>query len=153
MPVGERARVSHQRIDQDALVAPVAKWSATLGVRGAAETVEAALALAAAPPQGPVHLAFSPDAPRADPPQSARSAGGRRERAIELLAASRAPLIAVGVGARHAAAPLRAAARRTPLARARDVQGAGPRGPAPPRFRRAADGRDDRAGRRSRRPT
>jgi acetolactate synthase-1/2/3 large subunit len=110
VPSGERARISHQRLDQDALVAPAAKWSATLGMRGAAETVAAALRLASAPPPGPVHLSFSPDAPRADPPPPAAVEPGDRERAraIELLAASRAPLVAVGVGARHAAAPLRA---------------------------------------------
>ena len=35
--------VSHQRIDQDALLAHVTKWSASLGLDGAAETVAAAV--------------------------------------------------------------------------------------------------------------
>ena len=32
----DRGRVSHQRLDQDALLAPVTKWSATVGIDGRA---------------------------------------------------------------------------------------------------------------------
>jgi acetolactate synthase I/II/III large subunit len=108
VPLGERARVSHQRIDQDALLAPVTKWSASIGLDGAAGAIAAAVRIACEPPQGPVHLAFVPDAPRALPPAArgiARS--GDLARARELLAVSRRPVLALGVGARHATPALR----------------------------------------------
>jgi acetolactate synthase-1/2/3 large subunit len=105
---GERARVSHQRLDQGSLFRPVAKWAGTIGADGADRTVAAALALATAPPRGPVVLEFVPDAPTAGPPPAAPlRTTGDRDRARRLLRRSRRPVLAVGVGARGAIAELR----------------------------------------------
>jgi acetolactate synthase-1/2/3 large subunit len=107
--VRDRARVSHQRIDQDALLGPVTKWSVSIGLDGATEAVAAAIRIASEQPQGPVHLAFVPDAPRAAiPPSSGVIRSGDVARARALLSGSSRPVLAIGVGARHAVAPLRA---------------------------------------------
>jgi acetolactate synthase-1/2/3 large subunit len=104
----DRERIPHQRLDQRALFGPVAKWSGTFGARGADEAVRAALAFALAPPRGPIHLDFVPDAPHCDsPPDPAPHQLGDAAAAKRLLAASRRPVFALGVGARTAVAPLR----------------------------------------------
>jgi acetolactate synthase I/II/III large subunit len=103
----ERARVSHQRIDQDALLAPVTKWSASVGVEGADDAVAAAIRIACRAPQGPVHLAFVPDAPRPVVPDEAPvQRHGDLVAARALLASSERPVFAIGLGARHARLPL-----------------------------------------------
>jgi acetolactate synthase-1/2/3 large subunit len=115
VPFAERTRVSHQRLDQDALLAPVTKWSTSIGLDGAQETVAAAIRIACAAPQGPVHLAFTPDAPRpALPPPGAAPPRGDIAAAARLLAASRRPVFALGVGARRARVPLRRLLAGTP---------------------------------------
>ena len=107
IPVADRTRISHQRIDQDALLAPVTKWSASLGLDGAAETVAAAIALACEAPQGPVHLSFTPDAPRPLlPARRIAHPRGDLGAARRLLSAAERPVFALGVGARAAHAPL-----------------------------------------------
>jgi acetolactate synthase-1/2/3 large subunit len=108
VPFGERARVPHQRVDQDALLRPVTKWSFTLGLEGADEAIAAAIDLACRAPQGPVHLSFVPDAPRPALPAPVAHPRGDRDAARRLLAASERPVLAVGLGARHAQAALRA---------------------------------------------
>jgi acetolactate synthase-1/2/3 large subunit len=108
VPLADRARISHQRIDQDALVAPVVKWSASIGVDGANDVIGAAIRIACRQPQGPVHLAFTPDAPRPSIPSAVPLARGDQAAAAALLASSERPVFALGVGARHAAEPLRA---------------------------------------------
>jgi acetolactate synthase I/II/III large subunit len=107
VPLADRARISHQRIDQDALVGQVAKWSASIGVDGAHDVIDAATRIACRQPQGPVHLAFAPDAPRPSIPSVSPSATGDEARAAALLASSERPVFALGVGARHAAEQLR----------------------------------------------
>ena len=57
----DRGQTGHQVLDQAALLAPVAKAQAALEPAGAEETVRWALATAAAPPRGPVHLELSAD--------------------------------------------------------------------------------------------
>jgi acetolactate synthase-1/2/3 large subunit len=108
VPFSDRARISHQRLDQDALLQPVSKWSVSIGVAGADEAIAAALRIACRPPQGPVHVAFVPDAPRPallEPlPQEL---AGDRERATRLLVASERPVLAIGVGARRRKRALR----------------------------------------------
>lgn len=104
----DRARVSHQRIDQDALLHPVTKWSVSIGVDGADEAVAAAIRIACRAPQGPVHVAFVPDAPRPELPRVVpERSTGDLEAARRLLAASERPVLAIGVGARRARAALR----------------------------------------------
>jgi acetolactate synthase-1/2/3 large subunit len=108
VPIADRARVSHQRFDQDALLAPVTKWSVSVGLDGAEEAISAAIRVACEPPQGPVHVAFVPDAPRPSIPPFATAAGrGDVAAAARLLAVSRRPVFALGVGARHAETALR----------------------------------------------
>ena len=104
----DRSRVPHQRLDQHALFAPVSKWSGTIGAADADDAVAAALAFALDAPPGPVHLDFVPDAPRSGSPPAApvRRTGDVAD-AKRLLAASRRPVFALGVGARAAVAPLR----------------------------------------------
>ena len=121
VPLAERARISHQRLDQDALLAPVTKWSASIGVDGRRGGDR----------RGDPHrlrAAAGPGAPRL----RARCAARRRSRSRRpstraatspprraLLAASERPVFALGVGARHAGAPLRRLLDGAPLAGAR----------------------------------
>jgi acetolactate synthase-1/2/3 large subunit len=115
VPLADRARVSHQRFDQDALLGPVTKWSVSVGVDGAEEAIAAAIRIACEPPQGPVHVAFVPDAPPASlPPPRGLQRHGDEAAAARLLASSQKPVFALGVGARHAAASLRALVAGTP---------------------------------------
>jgi acetolactate synthase I/II/III large subunit len=107
VPLADRARISHQRIDQDALVAQVAKWSASIGVDGAQDVIDAATRIACRQPRGPVHLAFTPDAPRPSTPSPATPTAGDRAAAAALLSSSERPVFALGVGARYAAEQLR----------------------------------------------
>jgi acetolactate synthase-1/2/3 large subunit len=108
VPVADRARVSHQRLDQDSLLGPVTKWSVSIGTDGAAEIVAAAIRIARTPPRGPVHVAFVPDATRPPLPRLPPAPPRGDLRAAErLLASSRRPVFALGVGARDAKDALR----------------------------------------------
>lgn len=106
----DAARVSHQRIDQRAVLGAVAKASLRIAPGGADELADAAVRLALSPPWGPVHLELvgtgSSDAPPATSAPAALDPAAV-EAARALLAASRRPLIAVGVGARHAVEAVR----------------------------------------------
>ena len=100
IPFADRLRISHQRLDQDALLAPVTKWSVSVGVDGAEEAIDAAIRIASRPPRGPVHVAFVPDAPRPSiPPTPPEPPRGDLPAAARLLASSRRPVFALGVGA------------------------------------------------------
>jgi acetolactate synthase-1/2/3 large subunit len=100
IPFADRLRISHQRLDQDALLAPVTKWSVSIGVDGAEEAIGAAIRIASRPPRGPVHIAFVPDAPRPSiPPMPPEPRQGDLPAAARLLAASKRPVFALGVGA------------------------------------------------------
>jgi acetolactate synthase I/II/III large subunit len=110
VPTGDALRVSHQRIDQDLLYAPVTKWSASVGVDGAREVIDAALRLACTPPYGPVHLGYVPDAPHVMPPAipvPPKPDVDALAAAKRLLDESRNPVFAIGVGARRSADALR----------------------------------------------
>jgi acetolactate synthase-1/2/3 large subunit len=115
VPFSDRARISHQRLDQDALLQPVSKWSVSIGVDGADEAIAAAITIACRPPQGPVHIAFVPDTPRPTllGPLPVELAGDR-DGARRLLAASERPVLAIGVGARRAKRALRALLEHAP---------------------------------------
>lgn len=109
----DRPRVTHQRLDHHALFEPVTKWSLEVGPEVAQASTREALAVACSPPQGPVHLDMVIDAgaqlpapPKSTPP-ALRPAD--RERSSELIAGARHPVVVVGMGARRAAASVRAA--------------------------------------------
>lgn len=100
-------RVSHQRIDQRALFAPVTVASATAGQHLSDDELGDLVDRAALWPCGAVHLDYDPSAPA--PPQSPEPSAGRPaanpavgddlEPAVELVRGSRRPLIVVGMEA------------------------------------------------------
>ena len=98
----DRPRISHQRLDQPALLASATKGTRTLGSRGAAATARAAVALACGGRPGPVHVdvdpsvhPFTPD--RAPAPAAADPAAlGAARRALRH---ARRPVVVAGVGA------------------------------------------------------
>lgn len=111
----------HQRLDHQALFAPVAKWSASLTAERADETVREALVRAMTPPYGPVHLdcpgdvlsvAVGPGPVVSDAlgTSSATTPGAESTepatdwwtRAAPLLSRSHRPQLLVGLGARRA---------------------------------------------------
>lgn len=110
----------HQRIDQQALLRPVSKWSAELVAEAADEILDRALATATAAPPGPVHLDCPAEvcgatfAPRRCAPGGAHSnpaspAGIPSERTFaaltpsirDLIKHARRPLLVAGLGARQ----------------------------------------------------
>lgn len=111
VPAAHAARVPHQRLDQVALLAPVTKWSGTVGAHGAAAVVAGATALARRAPAGAVHLAFDAtapgDAPPAAPDPVAAPAAADVERAVAAVAAARRPLFLLGAEAIPWAAAVR----------------------------------------------
>ncbi len=100
--------MAHQRLDHAALLGPVTKWSATLTPDSASETLDRAIAMASAPPPGPVHVDCPGDvaAAMAPAPATAMDVGAERDRPSPtprfdaLLSRSRKPLLLVGLGAR-----------------------------------------------------
>jgi len=116
LPAQDRERISHQRLDQDALGRCVAKATFTLGGTGGEENAERAVRLALTLPAGPVVLNIDPDAPGparhpeaggGDEPAGAGEAGERAALAplAEALQAARRPVVLLGPGTfRHAAA-------------------------------------------------
>jgi acetolactate synthase I/II/III large subunit len=108
VPARDASRVPHQRLDQQALFAPVTKWSAVLGAGDPAQVMRDALAVATAAPPGPVHLDLDPTAVRSSPRPRAEGAASDMTAVNALLAAARTPVVLVGVGARHEAPAIRA---------------------------------------------
>lgn len=110
-----RDRTAHQRFDQVAAAAPLAKSSVTLGTADPVGVVGAAARLAMAAPAGAVHLAFDPttagDAPL--PPEPPFGSGPEAVAAARgALTSARKPVVIVGLdGARHADAVRRAVHR------------------------------------------
>jgi len=72
VPARDRDRISHQRIDQDALGRSVAKATVTLGAREPERAADLAVRLAVSPPAGPVVVTMDADpagpGDRPDPP-------------------------------------------------------------------------------------
>jgi acetolactate synthase I/II/III large subunit len=102
----EATTTGHQLLDQRALLAPVVKWGTTLAGAGAASAVRRALAIAAAPPRGPVHL----DLPRttateravpgsAEEPEPASAPAPQIDALAEALQAAERPLLLIGLEA------------------------------------------------------
>ena len=117
VPAGQGDRVVHQRLDQSALMAPITKWSGTLGTYRSGEVVEASLRLAAADPPGAVHLDFDPTSPGDAAPAITDTQGPDEEsvaRARQLAAQASRPLVLAGVGCASAAGPVRDLLERLP---------------------------------------
>jgi acetolactate synthase-1/2/3 large subunit len=111
----ERPRTPHQLVDQRALFAPVANWSATLGGRGADRVSAAAVAVAGSTRRGPVHLDFDPTYAEVDQPPDlhVRATRSLPDDAVRLLRASRRPVVLLGVGALWAVPAVRALVLRS----------------------------------------
>jgi acetolactate synthase I/II/III large subunit len=127
VPAADRDRISHQRLDQDALGRSVAKATVTAGGRDPGRAAERAVRLALAPPAGPVVINVDPDGP-ADPGAPLPEAAGRhqadgrsradgpageaedvREVLGAALAGARRPVVLLGLGAIGHTAAVRAA--------------------------------------------
>jgi acetolactate synthase I/II/III large subunit len=104
-------RVAHQRIDQQAMLSPVTKWSGRLtDTAEAAHLVRTALDLAASRPAGAVHLDYDPSGQPVAEPHTMAGAytnDDQVERARELLRNSTRPVAIVGIGALADAAATR----------------------------------------------
>ena len=109
VPVSQMGRRVQMHIDHQALMRPIAKGSFILAPGSMADTVDRAVALAAAEPPGPVHLEFPEDvavarsqeapARRALPaPEAQREAVGLA-RALDVLRQARRPVVALGLSA------------------------------------------------------
>jgi len=99
VPTGQRDRTGHQRLDQLAVAAPLTRWTGTLGHHDPARVVAAALAVAAGPPAGAVHLDYDPgvpgDLPPAVPhPEPVDTAALRR--ATAMATGARRPVVILG---------------------------------------------------------
>lgn len=100
----DRPRVSHQRLDQQALLRPVTKASVVLDGRDPT-VAEAVVALASGGRPGPVHVDIDPTASGADtvapndPTVVSSVSADDLARSRELLAAARRPVVVVGSGA------------------------------------------------------
>lgn len=95
----------HQRIDQRALFSPITRWSGRLVPDRADEILTHALAAAAGPPPGPVHIDCPGEESGAMPASSLHAmadapAAGDISRLETLTASARRPLVIVGLGAR-----------------------------------------------------
>lgn len=103
-----RERIAHQRIDQQALFAPVTKWATTLGHSGADSVMRKAVDVATAAPRGAVELDVDPTSHRRDEPPALVVGDGKITAEVrERLARSHRPLVIVGVGAREHAGAVR----------------------------------------------
>jgi acetolactate synthase I/II/III large subunit len=128
VPARDAGRISHQRLDQDALGRSVAKAAVTAGGGDPERAAELAVRLTLAPPAGPVVVNVDPDstsdpvgapAPglEADGPAKADGLAGvhqadvQNERAVlgEAVGNALRPVVLVGLGALRHAAALRAA--------------------------------------------
>lgn len=112
----DRARIGHQRIDQQALMRASAKASLTVSSADAASTCKAAIGHALEPPWGPVHLDVVPDARPGSPalPRPAPGTGAEDLRRVrKAVGRARRPLLVAGVGSRFAEHALRAVATAT----------------------------------------
>ncbi len=118
----DRARVSHQRLDQRALFAPITKATGTIGEAGgdASAVVGSALSTALAAPRGAVHLDYDPTArsvlqparPSSPAVEVAVDGDAAVAAATAAIAAARRPVAIVGLGALADAADVRAALER-----------------------------------------
>jgi acetolactate synthase I/II/III large subunit len=113
--LADAGRISHQRLEQAALGAVVAKAVVTIGRDRTGEAAAAAIRLARTPPAGPV-VALMDDSGLTDPGPAERSGrtsedGGPRDVAVlaQALRRSRRPVIMLGTGAIAHTASIRSA--------------------------------------------
>ena len=102
VPAAERARVAHQRLDHNRMMAPLTKWTGVLGYENPLEVIGQASRLAVTPPAGAVHLDFDTTAPGDRPPEVPRPVGHdprALDAACDLAARSRRPVFLVGAEA------------------------------------------------------
>ncbi|GAA4878899.1 thiamine pyrophosphate-binding protein [Actinomycetospora straminea] len=102
VPERSAARVAHQRIDEQAMTRPIAKWSGTLGTENPAQVAAAAVGLARRGPAGGVHLSMDPTAPGSSPPPSSADAAldeGATDRASAMMTRAKRPVVLVGLAA------------------------------------------------------
>jgi acetolactate synthase I/II/III large subunit len=120
VPARNRDRISHQRLDQDALGGSVAKATVTADVGDPGRAAELAIRLALVPPAGPVVVNVDPDGSsdlpgtrpaahaadgRAGADQPTGSGGSALAALGDALRAARRPVVLLGLGAlRHAPA-------------------------------------------------
>jgi|GEM_PF-37691 len=128
VPARDAGRISHQRLDQDALGRSVAKAAVTAGGGDPERAAELAVRLTLAPPAGPVVVNVDPDGtsdpvgapapgPEADGRAKADGLAGvhqadvQNERAVlgEAVGNALRPVVLVGLGALRHAAAVRAA--------------------------------------------
>lgn len=107
--VDDEARVGHQRIDQQAMLDPVAKLSFRAGDDLAPETLDAALDRAQREPPGAVHLDYDPASPTALLPDPSHAVETEDSDALdeirEMVDRSERPIVIVGRGAVPFAGP------------------------------------------------
>lgn len=98
----DRQRVSHQRIDQQAMLAPATKHSLVLGPEDTRPAADVALQLATRGRPGPIHLDVDPTAgrwaPLPVPSPGARNDAPAMDAARAALRRSRRPVFVAGVG-------------------------------------------------------
>lgn len=98
----DRDRVSHQRLDQLALLAPATKESLTLGPEGTRTRADVAVNVATSGRPGPVHLDVDPTSTRPFPtlrsPGTSSSDDAALGAARAALRRSRHPVMVAGVG-------------------------------------------------------
>lgn len=104
--------VLHQRIDQQAMLAPVSKGSAVVGSATTVADVTAAIDLATTWPYGCVHLDYDASQPGTPPTNSAHAVArdmdtAALDQARKLITAADRPVVIVGVGAVDAAEQVR----------------------------------------------
>lgn len=112
VPAASRARVPHQRIDQQAMFGPVTKATRVLGRDTSVDDLDAAVSLAQAAPAGCVHLdydAAAPGQPIESPATQAASDQATIDRARDLIAGSKHPVVIVGLEANRHASQVRGA--------------------------------------------
>ncbi len=119
VPSASRSRVPHQRIDQQAMLAPVTKASMVLGAQTTTDELAKAIDFAMAVPAGCVHLDYDTTADAEPQPapvddwvSSELDAANSLSAANALMAEAERPVIIVGVGATPDAASVRAAVER-----------------------------------------
>ncbi|MDD7918708.1 thiamine pyrophosphate-binding protein [Actinomycetospora callitridis] len=102
VPQRSAPRVPHQRLDEQAMTRPIAKWSGSLGTEDPAGVAAAAIDLARRGPAGGVHLAMDPTAPGSPPPPTTVDPAvdeGATGRAAAMMARAERPVVLVGVAA------------------------------------------------------